>query len=212
VKSTRLLSWLTFLLVAIVLAACSTSPVPQLAAQVAPSTGTASEPTSVGGVTPYIIEGASPGGNRTCAEVGLAFFGDANYYNGSTARVDYPGGSSFTVDGITVTVTNGTYVAFDSPYPIGAVIVKGSDDANVYVYDPQVWPQQHHLLLPQGARHREGRRDGVQPHLDVGYRQVQRGDRSHARPRPVLYGQLQCHPERHLGRPRLQRLGRNPHQ
>jgi hypothetical protein len=138
VKSTRLLSWLTFLLVAIVLAACSTSPVPQLAAQVAPSTGTASEPTSVGGVTPYIIEGASPGGNRTCAEVGLAFFGDANYYNGSTARVDYPGGSSFTVDGITVTVTNGTYVAFDSPYPIGAVIVKGSDDANVYVYDPQV--------------------------------------------------------------------------
>jgi hypothetical protein len=40
----------------------------------------ASTPVSDGGVTPYLIEGANPGGNRTCEEVGLAFFNNAGYY------------------------------------------------------------------------------------------------------------------------------------
>ena len=65
---------------------------------------------------------------------------------------------------IDVTVTAGTYVAWTSTNGVGAVIVKGSNDANVYVYNPQqtsdsglaspinssgspAWPQQPHLLL-----------------------------------------------------------------
>lgn len=39
--------------------------------------------------------------------------------------------------GLTVN-TDGTYVNFSSTFGIGVAIVKGSDDANVYVYDPQV--------------------------------------------------------------------------
>ncbi|MDP2180006.1 hypothetical protein [Methylicorpusculum sp.] len=101
--------------------------------------GTPSTPVSDGGVTPYIIDGANPGGNRTCAEVGTAFFGDADYYEFSSDRVNYEDGT-FTAlfpTGLTVT-TDGTKVSFDSSFGIGAAIVKGSDDANVYVYYPQV--------------------------------------------------------------------------
>jgi hypothetical protein len=35
----------------------------------------ASTPESNGGIIPYIIPGSNPGGNRTCAEVSLAFGG-----------------------------------------------------------------------------------------------------------------------------------------
>ncbi len=100
--------------------------------------GTASTPVSDGGITPYIIAGANPGGNRTCAEVGLAFFGDADYYQFSSERVNYDDGD-FDADfppGLTVT-TDGTDVSWSSTFGIGAVIVKGSADANVYVYNPQ---------------------------------------------------------------------------
>jgi hypothetical protein len=38
---------------------------------------------------------------------------------------------------VTVDVTDGTYVAWSSTFGIGAVIVKGSNDANVYVYELQ---------------------------------------------------------------------------
>jgi hypothetical protein len=104
--------------------------------------GTPSEPVSLEQqVTPYIIDGENPGGNRTCAEVGLAFFGDANYYEFSSERVNYDDEEGeFDGDfpeGLIVT-TDGTYVSFNSTFGIGAVIVKGSDDANVYVYEPQV--------------------------------------------------------------------------
>ena len=50
--------------------------------------GTASEPVSFNGVTPYIIPGANPGGNRTCAEAGYAFFGNATYYQCWSAKRD----------------------------------------------------------------------------------------------------------------------------
>ncbi len=41
---------------------------------------------------------------------------------------------------ISVTVTEGTYVAFTAnPDGVGAAIVKGSNDANVYVYEPQAF-------------------------------------------------------------------------
>jgi hypothetical protein len=100
---------------------------------------TASSPVSDVGVTPYIIDGANPGGNITCEEVGLAFFDDAGYYEFSSDRVNYEGGAFDAAfpNGLTVT-TGGTYVSFSSAFGIGAVIVKGSNDANVYVYDPQV--------------------------------------------------------------------------
>ena len=102
--------------------------------------GTESEPVSDGVITPYIIAGENEGGNRTCAEVGTAFFGDANYYEFSSERVNYNDGDGFFDKpfpaGLTVS-TDGTYVSWLSTFCIGAVIVKGSNDANVYVYDPQ---------------------------------------------------------------------------
>jgi hypothetical protein len=92
---------------------------------------TASSPISDGGVTPYIIDGANPGGNRTCAEVGMAFFSDADYYEFSSDRVDYPE----VPGGFGVNVTDGTYVSWEYAMHNGlAVIVKGGNDANVYVY------------------------------------------------------------------------------
>lgn len=107
--------------------------------------GTASQPVSDGGVTPYLIDGANSGGNIGCSEVGQAFFGDPNYYefeapSGGTGGNDYVSGNDFAQPwpaGLTVTVTDGKYVAFNSTFAIGAVIVKGSNDANNYVYVPQ---------------------------------------------------------------------------
>jgi hypothetical protein len=71
----------------------------------------------------------NPGGNMTCAELG---------YDYSSARVNYNDGgfdAAFPA-GISVSVIDGTYVAWSSTFPIGAVIVKGSNDANVYEYIP----------------------------------------------------------------------------
>ncbi len=99
----------------------------------------ASTPVSDGGVTPYLIAGENNGGNRTCAEVGLAFFNDAAYYEFSSERTNYTDGSfdaAFPA-GLSVS-TDGTFVSFSSTFGIGAVIVKGSNNANVYVYEPQV--------------------------------------------------------------------------
>jgi hypothetical protein len=108
---------------------------------VTPLFGTLSAPTSDGGVAPYIIENTasgSGGGNRTCADVGLAFFGDAGYYEFSSERVNYNGSFDSAFPAGLVVNTDGTYVSFSSTFSIGAVIVKGSNDANVYVYEPQV--------------------------------------------------------------------------
>ncbi|MBE0435710.1 MAG: hypothetical protein IBX56_07900 [Methylomicrobium sp.] len=111
--------------------------------------GIESKPISEAEVTPYIIDGNNPGGNRTCAEVGHAFYGNALYYQCRSDKLDYPfaEGKSFEdISGnedcdrnvIDVEVTDGTYVGFTAqPDGIGAAIVKGSADANVYVYNPQ---------------------------------------------------------------------------
>jgi len=100
--------------------------------------GSLNEPTSDAGVTPYIIPGENQGGNRTCAEVGAAFFGDVNYFEFSSDRSNYVDGAFGPAlpAGISV-VTDGTYVDWASTFGVGAVIVKGSNDANVYVYYPQ---------------------------------------------------------------------------
>ncbi len=100
---------------------------------------TASTPISSGGVTPYIIVGENPGGNRTCDEVGEAF---GTSFDFSSDRVNY-GDSTFDgefPEGLIVS-TNGQYVSFSGTvtldgktYCVGAVIVKGSNDANVYYY------------------------------------------------------------------------------
>jgi len=111
--------------------------------------GTASEPVSDNGITPYIIPGLNPGGNRTCAEVGDAWFSDATYFQCWSAKRNYPddfglgfedisGNPDCDRNVIEVTVVDGTYVTFDSyPDGVGAAIIKGSNEANVYFYDPQ---------------------------------------------------------------------------
>jgi hypothetical protein len=88
-----------------------------------------SGPVSDGGVTPYIVDEPDPGGNVTCEQLGFEY---------SSARVNFGSGGFDAAfpDGITVDVTNGTYVEWSSTFGIGAVIVKGSDAANVYEYDP----------------------------------------------------------------------------
>jgi len=96
------------------------------------------------GVVPEIIPGTGNGGNRTCADVEAAFELPENFFF-CWDKIDYTGGEFMGEfpDGITVTVTNGTFVSFkmddcikfgDKFYRVGAVIVKGSNEANVYYY------------------------------------------------------------------------------
>jgi hypothetical protein len=115
---------------------------------VEPNAGTASERVSDGGITPYIIDGTSSGGNRTCGEVGSAYFGNASYYQCFSGRINTPdiGPNAFVDVSLNqncdqipaITVTDGKFVAFTAePDGLGALIVKGSNDANTYVYEPQ---------------------------------------------------------------------------
>jgi hypothetical protein len=98
-------------------------------------TGTASSPESDGGVTPYIISGANQGGNRTCAEVGTAFFNDPDHYEFSSQRFDNGDQFSGSVGPITWSTTDEKFVSWNGNHDGLAVIVKGGDDANVYEYD-----------------------------------------------------------------------------
>jgi hypothetical protein len=126
------------LVVVMLLAACGQM------ADVGPSggpTATASTPISrLALVEPVIIDGSGPGaqgGNRTCADVG-AHFGVT--FEFSSDRINYQGGAfdaAFPA-GLSVS-TDGTFVSFSSSFAIGAVIVKGGPDANVYYYDPAVF-------------------------------------------------------------------------
>jgi len=95
-------------------------------------------------VEPYIIPGENRGGNRTCAEVAAAFGLTSNPFLCGT-KVDYSGDdfASKFPSWLNVSVTDGTYVSFnmdkcgmigDKYYRVGAVIVKGSSNANVYYY------------------------------------------------------------------------------
>jgi hypothetical protein len=110
--------------------------------------GTPSAPTSIGGVVPYIIPGANPGGNRTCAEVGFVFFGNATYYQCWSAKRD-PGdfglgfedisGNELCDRNLIIASNDGTFVQFTAgPDGVGAAILKGgSGGGNAYVYEPQ---------------------------------------------------------------------------
>lgn len=101
----------------------------------------ASSPKSDGGIVPSIIPGANRGGNRTCAEVADAF---NTTFDMCGDKVDYNGYFAGTFpDGLEVKVTSGKFVEFkmdeciligDKYYKVGAVIVKGSNQANVYYY------------------------------------------------------------------------------
>jgi hypothetical protein len=108
-------------------------------------TGTASTPISTSQlITPYIIPGENPGGNRTCEEVATAFGLDPFQF--SSARVNYTDGAfdaSFP-EGFIIN-TNGTTVSWSFVPPTGkclesiAFIVKGGAAANVYVYGPDLY-------------------------------------------------------------------------
>lgn len=99
-------------------------------------------PGGILGIVPEIIDGSNSGGNRTCADVAAWFETEFDWCGD---RINYSNGqfdNSFP-DGLKVTVTVGTYVAFevqeyirigDKYYKVGAVIVKGSNEANVYHY------------------------------------------------------------------------------
>jgi hypothetical protein len=106
-----------------------------------------STPLSVAGITPYIIPGENNGGNRTCAEVATYFntsfdlCGDKLDYSDFDLDGDYEFSGSFP-EGLDVTV-EGIYISFDIDgclmingeyYKVGAVIVKGSNAANIYYY------------------------------------------------------------------------------
>jgi hypothetical protein len=105
------------------------------------STATASTPISrLAHVEPVIIDGSGPGaegGNRTCADVGAHFNTSFEFsserinFNSGAFDAEFPAGLSVSTDG--------TFVSFTSTFAIGAVIVKGGPNANVYYYDPAVF-------------------------------------------------------------------------
>jgi len=97
------------------------------------------------GIVPEIIEGGNKGGNRTCEDVGWAFKGDSSWFDLCGVKIDYndDGFDGEFPNGLNVIVTDGTFVSFrmdncimigDKYYKVGAVIVKGSNAANVYFY------------------------------------------------------------------------------
>jgi len=102
-----------------------------------------SGPATPGGVAPYVIPGANPGGNRTCAEVGTFFKNDPAYFDYCGDRVDYekfeggfPAGLIVTSDGKKLSFKADYCIKIgDKLYKVGAVIVKGGPAANVYFYE-----------------------------------------------------------------------------
>jgi len=100
--------------------------------------------TSKAMVVPQVIAGTNNGGNRTCADVEAAFELPENFFF-CWDKIDYSDGEFMGEfpEGLTVIVTDGTFVSFkmddclqfgDKFYKVGAVIVKGSNEANVYYY------------------------------------------------------------------------------
>lgn len=137
-----------YLLISLVFAATNAYP------EITPQFGVSSLPIStLENITPYVIppaDGEERGGNRTCADVGKAYFGNPLYYQCYTDKKDYPfsnipetfeSSSGLPVEcanTINVEVIENTYVNWTATNSIGAVIVKGGNNANTYVYDPQV--------------------------------------------------------------------------
>lgn len=118
----------------------------------------ASTPTSYNGIVPVIISGANKGGNRSCAEVAQAF---GTTFDLCGEKLDYGeyGFSGSFPEGLDVTVT-GNYISFNidgcleingSYYKVGAVIVKGSNSANIYYY-PDGSTGDSGLAAPGGNR------------------------------------------------------------
>jgi hypothetical protein len=94
-------------------------------------------------VIPYISDSADGGGNVSCDALGYELGSDrVNWNNGFDGS--FP-------DGITVTVTGGIYVEWNSSFKIGAVIVKGGDAANVYEYTPTGANEDSGLASPPNA-------------------------------------------------------------
>jgi hypothetical protein len=119
-----------------------------------PITGTASVPVSAGGVTPYIIPGFAnnQSGFRTCEEVGQAFFGDPNYYQYSSYS-NWDDGWDNLPTGVTANRYGAppSNVNWSSTFSIGAVLIRGGNDTNVYVYTPQSSGDTALGTPPQGA-------------------------------------------------------------
>jgi hypothetical protein len=119
-----------------------------------------STPVSDAGIIPQIIPGENKGGNRTCLEVETAF----NLPAGSLLcgdKIDFNGSFFVSTSPLwpNVTVTDGKYVSFemdgclqfgDKFYKVGAVIVKGSNAANVYYY-PGGTSEDSGLASPENA-------------------------------------------------------------
>ncbi|HDZ42103.1 MAG TPA: hypothetical protein ENH59_10575 [Bacteroidetes bacterium] len=96
----------------------------------------ASAPVSDNNVTPCVIPGDNKGGNRTCEDVALEWDVD-DLCCGN--KVDYNGGfGEDAFPGIDVQVVDERYITFtvdpEMDFKVAAVIVKGSDQANVYFY------------------------------------------------------------------------------
>ncbi len=146
--------FLAFLFIVATFASCSKEDGPEIdplgakkKKQVVTEMTMSSPMSSIEEVTPYIIPGENRGGNRTCAEVGMAFMNDAEYFALCGDKIDYdedmgdwdgefPSGLNVNVEGVFVSFDidgcleiNGKY------YKVGGVIVKGSNAANVYFYE-----------------------------------------------------------------------------
>jgi uncharacterized repeat protein (TIGR01451 family) len=110
-----------------------------------------STPVSDAGVTPVILsgDGLNPGGNRSCADLAHAGLISGDY---TEAKRNYNSGafeSAFPAN-INVTVTDGKFVAWNSTHVVKAVIVKGSNAANIYAYNPTL-PADSGLASPPNA-------------------------------------------------------------
>lgn len=106
-----------------------------------------STPISVAGIVPHIIPGANTGGNRTCAEVATYFntsfdecgdkldYGDYDFDGDLEFNGTFPDGLNVTVNGIYISFEiDGCVLIGEEYYKVGAVIVKGSNAANIYYY------------------------------------------------------------------------------
>lgn len=125
-----------------------------------------STPVSDNGVVPEIIPGENIGGNRTCAEVAAAWDLDPNpFYCGDKINYgDYDLDGDYEFDeafpnGLKVTMS-GNFVSFETDgcillegkyYKVGAVIIKGSNAANVYYY-PEGTTYDSGLAAPGGKK------------------------------------------------------------
>jgi hypothetical protein len=88
------------------------------------------------GVTPIVMTGN--GGNASCEDIGLPF----TFSSGKVDFVDghfvFENGMTGWPEGLEVFVTDGKYVSFtysSSNFCVGAVIVKGGNASNVYLFD-----------------------------------------------------------------------------